>query len=47
MKTILVSIAGLSPQIITETLYYYLIERKPPLWIDEIKVLTTNPESKK
>ena len=47
MKTILVSIAGLSPQIITETLYYYLIERKPPFWIDEIKVLTTSPGKQK
>ncbi len=43
MKTILVSIAGLNPQIITETLYYYLIERKPPIWISEVKVLTTYP----
>ncbi len=41
MKTILVCVAGLTPQIITETLYYYLIEKKPPIWIDEINVLTT------
>jgi CRISPR-associated protein Csx14 len=47
MKTILVSIAGLSPQIITETLYYYLIERKPPIWINEVKVLTTYPGKQK
>lgn len=47
MKTILVSIAGLSPQIITETLYYYLIERKPPLWINEVKILTTHPGKQK
>ncbi|MHB8282915.1 MAG: CRISPR-associated ring nuclease Csm6 [bacterium] len=42
MKTILVCVAGLTPQIITETLYYYLIEKKPPIWIDEINVLTTH-----
>jgi len=47
MKNILISIAGLSPQIITETLYYYLIERKPPIWIDEIKILTTLQGKKK
>jgi len=47
MKNILVSIAGLSPQIITETLYYYLIERKPPVWIDEVKILTTLPGKQK
>ncbi|RZD17167.1 MAG: TIGR02584 family CRISPR-associated protein [Candidatus Acididesulfobacter guangdongensis] len=42
MKTILVCVAGITPQIITETLYYYLIEKKPPIWIDEIYVLTTS-----
>lgn len=42
MKTILVCVAGITPQIITETLYYYIIEKKPPVWIDEINVLTTS-----
>jgi CRISPR-associated protein (TIGR02584 family) len=42
MKTILVCVAGITPQIITETLYYYIIEKKPPIWIDEINVLTTS-----
>jgi CRISPR-associated protein (TIGR02584 family) len=41
MKTILVCVTGLTPQIITETLYYYLIARKPPIRIDEVRVLTT------
>ncbi len=41
MKTILVSIAGLTPQVITETLYYYLIEKKPQVCIHEVKILTT------
>jgi CRISPR-associated protein Csx14 len=35
-------VAGITPQIITETLYYYIIEKKPPVWIDEINVLTTS-----
>jgi CRISPR-associated protein (TIGR02584 family) len=46
MKTwreILVVVAGLTPQVITEALYYLTQVRDPPLTIDEIYVLTTEP----
>ncbi len=43
-KNILVTVAGTTPQIITETLYYLLIKEKTN--IDEIYVLTTAPGEK-
>jgi len=39
----LVVVAGLTPQVITETLYYLTQVRDPPITISEIYVLTTEP----
>ncbi len=39
--TILLSVAGLSPQVITETLYCLIAKSKPPVPIREIRVVTT------
>lgn len=39
--TILVSVAGLTPQVITETLYCLIVKAKPPTRIQEIRVVTT------
>lgn len=39
--TILVSVAGLSPQVITETLYCLVKQTDPPVPIREIRVVTT------
>lgn len=41
MREILVSVAGLTPQVITETLYHLTQVRKPPAEISEIWVITT------
>jgi len=41
MKNILLAVTGLSPQILTETLYYYTVVAKPSVAIDEIRVITT------
>ncbi len=38
-KNILVAVSGLTPQIITETLYYYVVEKK--INIHEIHIITT------
>ena len=42
-REILVAVAGLTPQLITETFYYLTQVRDPPVAIDEINVLTTQP----
>jgi len=42
-REILVVVAGLTPQVITETLYYLTQKRDPPAMITEIHVLTTQP----
>lgn len=41
MRKMLVAVAGLTPQIITETLYYYAIHATPQVRFDAIHVLTT------
>ena len=40
-KHILISVVGLSPQVITETLYYYWCLASPPVPITEVFALTT------
>ena len=42
-REILVAVAGLTPQVITETLYYLTQVRDPPVAIAEIHVLPTQP----
>jgi CRISPR-associated protein (TIGR02584 family) len=42
-RDILVAVAGLTPQVVTETLYYLTQVRDPPAAIAEIHVLTTQP----
>jgi len=42
-REILITVAGLTPQIITETLYYLTQLENPPVRISEIFVLTTLP----
>jgi CRISPR-associated protein (TIGR02584 family) len=42
-REILVAVAGLTPQVITETLYYLTQKRDPPVALSEIYVLTTQP----
>ena len=42
-REILVAVARLTPQVITETLYYLTQVRDPPVAIAEIHVLTTQP----
>ena len=42
-REILVAVAGLTPQVITETLYYLTQRRDPPVGIVEIHILTTRP----
>ena len=41
-KHILISVAGLTPQVITETLYHLTQLRTPPVTISEIFILTTS-----
>ncbi len=41
VREVLVSVAGLTPQIITETIYHLTQERKPPAHIAEIWIVTT------
>lgn len=43
MKTLLISLAGLTPQIITETIYYLTQLHNPSVDISEIYILTTSP----
>ena len=40
-KHVLISVVGLSPQVITETLYYYWCLASPPVPITEVFALTT------
>ena len=47
MKNILLAVTGLTPQILTETLYYYTITAHPPVVFDEILVITTGTGKKK
>jgi hypothetical protein len=42
-REIVVAVAGLTPQVITETLYYLTQKGDPPVAIAEIYVLTTQP----
>lgn len=42
-REILVAVSGLTPQVITETLYYLTQVCVPPVAISEIYVLTTQP----
>jgi CRISPR-associated protein (TIGR02584 family) len=42
-REILVAVAVLTPQVITETLYYLTQKRDPPVALAEIHVLTTQP----
>jgi CRISPR-associated protein (TIGR02584 family) len=42
-REILVAVAGLTPQVITETLFYLTQVRDPPVAIAEIHVLTMQP----
>jgi CRISPR-associated protein (TIGR02584 family) len=46
-RDVLVSVAGLTPQVITETLYCLTCLRKPPADVSEIWVITTVPGKKK
>ena len=41
MKNILLAVTGLTPQVLTETLYYYTVVAEPPIAFDEILVITT------
>lgn len=41
MKYTLIAVTGLTPQVITETLYYLTQVRRPPVSISEIYVITT------
>jgi CRISPR-associated protein (TIGR02584 family) len=41
LRRILVAVTGLSPQIVTETLYALAVERKPPWVPTEIRIITT------
>ena len=45
-KDILVAVSGLTPQVITETLYYLTQRKKPSINISEIYALTTEPGKK-
>lgn len=47
MRNILLSVLGLTPQVLTETLYYYTVVSQPPVSFDEIRVLTTITGSRK
>ena len=42
-RNILLCVAGLTPQIITETLYALTQRRQNPMRVDEIRVITTLP----
>lgn len=41
-REILIAVAGLTPQVITETLYYLIRIKKPPSSISEVYVITTS-----
>jgi CRISPR-associated protein Csx14 len=42
-REILVAVTGLTPQVITETLYFFIQKRKPAINISEIYAITTKP----
>ncbi len=44
--TILLSVAGLSPQVITETLYCLFVQRAPPTDVRKVGVAGSNPVSR-
>ncbi|MDI6756373.1 MAG: CRISPR-associated ring nuclease Csm6, partial [Thermodesulfobacteriota bacterium] len=46
-REILIFVAGTTPQIITETLYGLILQKKPPVCPDEIFILTTETGRKK
>ena len=46
-REILIFVAGATPQIITETLYGLILQKKPPVWPDEIFILTTETGKRK
>ncbi|MBM4334096.1 MAG: TIGR02584 family CRISPR-associated protein [Deltaproteobacteria bacterium] len=46
-REILIFVAGATPQIITETLYGLILQKKPPVCPDEIFILTTETGRKK
>jgi len=41
MKKILVSLAGQTPQVVTETIYYYSVTAEPTVRFDELYIITT------
>ena len=41
MKNILFAVSGLTPQIVTETLYYYAVLKEPAVVFSEVRILTT------
>jgi len=43
LPTVLLSVSGLTPQVITETLYCLLVSSHPPVPVREIRVITTRP----
>ncbi|MDQ7074730.1 MAG: CRISPR-associated ring nuclease Csm6 [Gammaproteobacteria bacterium] len=47
MKNILVCVSGLSPQIVTETLYALAMDKNDPVVVDEVHILTTVTGKKK
>jgi len=47
MKNILVCVSGLSPQIVTETLYALAMNKDDPVIVDEVHILTTVTGKKK
>lgn len=47
MKDTLITVAGLTPQVITETIYCFYRLRKPPVRITEVYVITTLPGKEK
>lgn len=47
MKDILISVVGLTPQVITETVYYFYKLRKPGVELKEIYVITTSSGKEK
>jgi len=47
MQNILLAVTGLTPQVITETLYYYTVVARPRAAFDEIRVITTSAGKEK
>jgi CRISPR-associated protein (TIGR02584 family) len=42
-RNLLVAVAGLTPQVITEMLFYLTVRHQPPIPVSEIHVVTTQP----